>query len=53
MCCVAPAPDTYPHPIEVDIPWPKCNKSLASEIADVVESFCAVARVCAKKQESL
>jgi acyl-[acyl-carrier-protein] desaturase len=28
--------------IEKDIPWVACNKSLAPEIADVVESFCAV-----------
>jgi len=28
--------------IEKDIPWLECNKTLAPEIADVVESFCAV-----------
>jgi acyl-[acyl-carrier-protein] desaturase len=28
--------------IEKDIPWLQCNKNLAPEIADVVESFCAV-----------
>ena len=28
--------------IETDIPWLQCNKVLASGIADVVESFCAV-----------
>ena len=28
--------------LEKDIPWLQCNKNLAPEIADVVESFCAV-----------
>jgi acyl-[acyl-carrier-protein] desaturase len=28
--------------IERDIPWDKCNRSIAPVIADVVESFCAV-----------
>src|SRR5690349_4762909 len=28
--------------LEVDIPWDQVNRSMSPEVADVVESFCAV-----------